>query len=335
MSAFGLREFRILRRSNYTGLEALAERPNLPDAAVWELASSTWSRIPPRIAANPTAPPEALAAMARDTRASVRSSVAGNPTTPLPSLLELSNDSHVLVASFVAGNAAAPMDLLLEMSALPWFRIQIAANPAAPVEVLRVWLQEAVESGESQIDWTLLGALSRNSAVPQDILDICVDISRERDDEDEGLAEDRESVRVELASNPRVSQELLATLASDMWRRVRGNVASNPSTPRELIAELAKDAEEDVRRGVAVNPSTPVDLLAELHASEPRNSWVHEDLAANPRLPVEFIRRYASEFKRPVIANPAFAEPDVWDLMEQILEFDSSSEAVPWLADDD
>jgi len=183
------------------------------------------------------------------------------------------------------------------------------------------------------MDWNLLTALSGNAAVSRDVLDVCVEVSRERQDEDEDLAEDREAVRVKLASNPRASQEVLATLASDMWRHVRANVAANPSTPRELIAELTKDAEEDVRRCVAVNPSTPVEILTELHDAEPRNSWVHEDLAANPRLPAELIRGYANEFKRPVISNPAFADSEVWDLMEKILEFDASSEAAPWLAD--
>jgi len=333
MAGFGLREFRIIRLSAHSALEALAGRPSLPDAAVWELASSRWALVPTRIAANPTAPAEALAVMARDARASVRRSVAGNASTPAPSLVDLSNDSDGTVAAAVAGNAATPADLLLNMSTVPKFRTHIAANPAAPVELLRVWLQEAVGSGAAQVEWTVLAALSSNAALPQDILDACVEISREREDEDEILAEDRESVRIQMASNPVASPELLATLAGDMWRIVRANVAANPNTPREVIAHLAKDKEEDVRRGVAVNSSTPVDILTELHDAEPRNSWVHEDLAANPRLPAGLIRRYAQEFKRPVISNPTFADSDVWDFLEQILEFDSGSDPVPWLAD--
>jgi hypothetical protein len=183
------------------------------------------------------------------------------------------------------------------------------------------------------MEWNLLAALSGNAAAPQDVLDACVEISRERENEEDALAENRESIRVGLAFNPRASRELLATLADDMWRVVRANVAANPSAPLEIIAQLAKDEEEEVRRGVAVNSSTPAETLTELHDAEPGNSYVHEDLAANPRLPAYFIRRYVSEFKRPVIANPALADSDVWDFLERMLEFQSSSETFPWLAD--
>ena len=329
MGTFGLREFRIVRLSDHASLEALANRPHLPDAVCWDLASASSSMLRGRVAANSTLPIDAIVLMAGDESADVRASVARNSSAPGVTLSDLSRDASRQVLEAVAGNAATPVDLLCDLAATPRLRANVARNPALPVNLLREWVQES-GSESSHAEWVLLSAIGANPSVPEDAMERCMGIAEERPDEEDSLAEDRELVRIGLASNPNVPPALLTSLAMDGWRVVRANVAGNPSAPPELLAQLAEDGEEEVRRHVARNLSTPVRVLIDLHRSEQPTSWVHEDLMANPHLPQELIGVYVDALKRRVIANPALADDRVWNLLERILYFSSGPNPAPW-----
>ena len=55
------------------------------------------------------------------------------------------------------------------------------------------------------------------------------------------LAQDEETVRIALATNPSCSADVLKTLAKDDKPEVREAVALNPSTPPDLLTTLGAD----------------------------------------------------------------------------------------------
>ena len=97
-------------------------------------------------------------------------------------------------------------------------RLEVAANPAAPVDAL------AVLAEDPRLDVREL--VAGNETTDAETL---IKLAASRD----------ESVRVAVASNPATPSETLLMLARDPSPTVRGCVGANPSSPPEALAEAA------------------------------------------------------------------------------------------------
>ncbi|MFV2058730.1 MAG: hypothetical protein ACC707_19885, partial [Thiohalomonadales bacterium] len=85
--------------------------------------------------------------------------------------------------------------------------------------------------------------------------------------------------KLDSASNPRTSVDILSLLALDKFIRVRARVAANPSTSIKTLKELATDPTFDVLLRVAGNTNTPANVLSAL--AQHKNSEVRMRVARN------------------------------------------------------
>ncbi|MBD3404329.1 hypothetical protein GF420_15675 [candidate division GN15 bacterium] len=107
------------------------------------------------------------------------------------------------------------------------------------------------------------------------------------------LAEEKWGIRVTLAVNPNLPEELMDTLSRDRQYFVRGALASNPSIPQRLMRVFSQDVDW-VRGLLATNTSIPRGLMELL--AEDQTLFVRDLLAKNPALPEDMMERMALAF---------------------------------------
>ena len=143
--------------------------------------------------------------------------------------LAMSIDSHTRLPAVVA----VPICVVVVLGVAWWLsfmygsrldayeavpRLEVAANPAAPTDVLAVLAQDPrldvreLVAGNETADAETLTKLAASS---------------------------NESVRVAVASNPATPPKTLLMLARDPSPTVRGCVGANPSSPPEALSEAA------------------------------------------------------------------------------------------------
>lgn len=124
--------------------------------------------------------------------------------------------------------------------------------------------------------------------------------------------EDKE-VRGWVANNPNTSAEVLAHLASDDSWQVRAWVAGNSNIPVKILTQLANDADEGVRFAVAQNPNTPAEVIAQLanDADEEVRHWA----VRNPNAPAE-IRVQPKNDENDEYSNPEWPDAGYWDTID-------------------
>ncbi|MES2503823.1 MAG: hypothetical protein V4534_02985 [Myxococcota bacterium] len=69
-------------------------------------------------------------------------------------------------------------------------------------------------------------------------------------------------MRMWVAHNKTIPDEIIRILAVDRDRRVRSMIASKRRAPSDVLAILAKDEDETIRRSVAGHRNTTADTLA-------------------------------------------------------------------------
>ena len=79
--------------------------------------------------------------------------------------------------------------------------------------------------------------------------------------------------KINQATNPSTSPEILSQLSKDEKAYVRWYVAENPSTPPEILSQLSKDKDTGIRCNVAKNPSTPPEIRDQIESST-LNEWL-------------------------------------------------------------
>lgn len=116
--------------------------------------------------------------------------------------------------------------------------------------------------------------------------------------------------KMDVATNPLASPELLEQLASDPQRYVRTEVANNPRTSPGVLERLAGDSEDWVRLAVAKSGATPSAALAGL-ASDPI-PWVRRLVAEHPATPYAVLATLAMDSNLAVstaaLDNPVLPE---------------------------
>ena len=188
-------------------------------------------------------------------------------------------------------------------------RLGVAANPAAPPEVLAALIVPVADA-----DWEVLAAVAGNPSTPPEVLGGILNHSV------------NDTVRVAVAKNPSTPSEHVARLLYDWDEDVRGAaagrvvdeslakttkplatlrldrdcpedflcaVASSRSCPPELLRLLALRCGTDVGEAVAANPSAGADTLTEL--STAADSGTRVAVAGNPSTPLTTVGRLSND----------------------------------------
>lgn len=119
------------------------------------------------------------------------------------------------------------------------------------------------------------------------------------------LADDEFDVRVAAVKNPLIPQDLLYQLSED--GDLVNAVAQNPKCPTPLLEKLSKAKDEELRCNIAANPNCPVTLLKKW--AKLKDEGIRGSVAINPSTPVEILELLASDEEASVRAglagNPA------------------------------
>ncbi len=209
--------------------------------------------------------PRVLVPLAKDEDAGVRFYVAFNPYTPATSLQSLGRDPNPTVRWGVARNSR----FLFEIDTT--FVKDLDEGGGALVELGRAFGRKGIfltssteiETVEPGFFWKIADRFQAFE-VKRRRQGLMVYNEQTSVPALKTLAEDyAEVVRVGLASNPNMDEEVLTILHTDISPAARRHVAMNENTrPRELES-LAKDNERPVRLAVAGNPVAPLHVLAD------------------------------------------------------------------------
>lgn len=92
-----------------------------------------------------------------------------------------------------------------------------------------------------------------------------------------------------LASDARLSAQVLGQLASNQDQQVRSAVAANISTPQIVIKRLLNDASPRVRRALASRTDLNKSSIKQL--AKDADDWVRQWLARNPAVPSNLLKK--------------------------------------------
>ena len=275
---------------------AVASNPATPTMALSLLAQDQSKEVRRAVATNSSTPKEDLSLLAKDEDPDVRKAIARNPVTSVEVLSRLASDENAKVCSNAAENSTTPLEVrsqvltMLAQSKDRYCRNEVAKNPAAPFDALKVLAEDEVSD--------IRRLVAKNSATPPELLAV--------------LSKDVDlRVRTTVIENSATPVDVLRNLARDEVRDVRRKVAQNPVTPLEVLADLSKDEDAYVRGKVIENPATPTEvrsqLLNELATSESSDDRI--EAAKNPSTPPETLAELAKsmeiEVRNAVAVNPS------------------------------
>ncbi|BCY05126.1 DUF2336 domain-containing protein [Actinoplanes sp. L3-i22] len=245
----------------YVQLALLDEGRGRPEWAR-RLAAAPIPEVRQKVAACPGLPADVVELLAADPDPEVVAELALH-TTDRELLERLARHRHADVRVMIAANPAAPPELLAAL---------LRNDP--PPTVCRVCEQEPVpfvhEPDCDRPDCSLLPGDACDGSHESAIHSLrcqAVDNSATPMSSLVRLAEEPSMIlRWTLAARPDLPAEVAARLADDPIPGVRQYLAANPGLPVELIRRMADDAVNEVRWQLAHNPSLPLDLLDPLTA---------------------------------------------------------------------
>lgn len=250
----------------------------------------------------PNVSSEVLTALSNDVSEHVRVAVARNERTPPDALRKLTDDK--IAARIVAVNPSAPPDALEKIvsGADEGAHYGVASNKNAPPEALRKLYHKT-----RPVESATLRNIASNPNLPEDLFfemlergGLTYSLLQNKNPPkgflEEALKTASEYDRVQIAKNPGLSLDALASLANDKSWMVRVSVAENPRTPRAALESLLSDG--NVRPLVASNPNLSADMLAQL-ASDP-NTEVRANVARNAQTSPETLANLARDPEKAV-----------------------------------
>lgn len=291
--------------------EALVSNPDCPTYYLEELSNDEEIDVRVAIAANEKTPVSVLRRLAYDNETRVIFAAISNPNMPVDDLVALSDPDlnhfsgilntntymtedriKMLVLDAVAKNPSTPTDIILRLfedgHANP-------ENPNLPPECLEALAAKGLNPMNAS-------ELLRNPKTPLSVLRRYAHISKENNP----TALVAESLRISVAGNQALPEDLLEELSRDDYWPVRATVAGCRWTPTPILLRLAKDPQREVRLGALRNPSMPLEVLLDAAQSD-----VQDDrflVSYNPALPVDILRHLSEDSSEGVrwgvAANP-------------------------------
>jgi hypothetical protein len=245
-----------------------AQDPNASKTQLKELAEHKGI-VRCTVAKNPLAPPELLSALAQTKGKKTLEAVAQNPNTPPEVLIKVGMEKPEALLQ----NPFFPLMFFEspeQVSKIPsglWYRL-------LQVKELPTWLWDFLLQSSHYI----VRSASKHPNLPEPHMQL--------------LATDKmSSIRVNLATNPALSIEVIEILSKDPDREVRINIAKHPKLPASLFGVLHKES-SFLRRALAGNRNLSAEQFQLL--SQDTSPAVLATLAQNPMASPDLLRGYAS-----------------------------------------
>jgi hypothetical protein len=205
----------------------------------------------------------------------------------------------------------------------PSYFIGVLQNDKTPTEALENILED------SRLSHSVLTALAKHPALPYDFFKkynftyyAPLSFNLPVDQAQQFLKDDNVDRRKMLASNRRVSADILYELSMDPESSVRYRVATNTNSSHDALSFLSVDPETDVRIGVAKNRSAWADILSEL--SKDSNPIVRQGVAENPNCPKEVMEFLCSDPDEDVRRKTALNPTASYSIVKKLSNDESS-----------
>ena len=314
--------------------QAVAERPDAPEAALDLLAKSTEPETRLKVARNPGCTPLTLAGLAEDGSKSVRYAVAEHFRTTADVLATLAKDESEYIRQRVAEHSNAAPETLASLAKdeTESVRETVANNRNTdPVTLATLAKDEkeyvkAAVAGNPNTSPEILAALAKEQGEASYIIRVTVAANRNTPPGAlDALAQDEhDAIRRTVARNKTAPAEVLALLAEDPDDYIRQSVAKHPSTPKDALDRLFKygPASANVREALAGNPNTPPETLREVAMWAARGDAIQtlEVAVRNPSIPTDILsdmsRHWSSDVRLAVVVNPAVPAEAIAALLE-------------------
>jgi hypothetical protein len=315
-----------------SGSLSLASSKKATAETLAKLAKEKDEEIRAAVAENENTAPETLMLLAKDKSDDVRNNVSENPNCPMEAIEIFLKDKNYLIR----GGLAMRNDLTEEMLKIlskdkeSWVRERLAENKSTPHEILLTLSKDsdsyvrglalkngnlrddAVSSFENPIAVKL--NLAKNPSTPLDLLE-----TMSSNSEPIYLLGETTSLAVAVASNPSISDSVMAKLMKSKQKEVLKKLAANPSLSESYLNELVEISlkklkagkpdwsDRDLELGLALNPKSPASYLTALLKYP--DSWVIATAAGNPNLPPDKLAELAKSdhdnIRKGVASNPS------------------------------
>ena len=328
-----------------SGSLSLASSKKATAETLAKLAKERDEEVRAAVAANKNTSPETLLLLAKDKSDDVRENVADNPNCPMEIIKTLVQDKNYLIRGGLAmrGDLTEEMQKILSKDKERWVRERLAENKSTPHEILLTLSKDsdsyvrglalknanlrddAVSSFENPIAVKL--NVAKNPSTPLDLLETMSSNSELFFHEGQAT-----SFAVAVASNPSISDSVMAKLMKSKQKEVLKKLAANPSLAANYLNELVEISlkklkaakpdwsDRDLELGLASNPNSPASYLTALLKYP--DSWVIATAAGNPNLPPDKLAKLAksdhNNIRKGVASNPSAP----WVLLQSLLKDD-------------
>lgn len=315
-----------------SGSLSLASSKKATAETLAKLAKEKDEEIRAAVAENENTAPETLMLLAKDKSDDVRNNVSENPNCPMEAIEIFLKDKNYLIRGGLAMRDDLTEEMLKVLSTDKegWVRERLAENKSTPHEILLTLSKDsdsyvrglalkngnlrddAVSSFENPIAVKL--NLAKNPSTPLDLLE-----TMSSNSEPIYLLGETTSLAVAVASNPSISDSVMAKLMKSKQKEVLKKLAANPSLSESYLNELVEISlkklkagkpdwsDRDLELGLALNPKSPASYLTALLKYP--DSWVIATAAGNPNLPPDKLAELAKSdhdnIRKGVASNPS------------------------------
>jgi hypothetical protein len=318
-------------KSNFSEktLMAIALSPNTDQSLLEKMAESENFEVCSAVVKNPSARQDLLDSLYKKYVYRIAEPITQNPSVSPDLLVKvMGGDHHPRSEVFKYGgiHPNCPVETLISLS---WgderYFSGAISNDSTPTEAL----ENILKNGDLCLSNRVLIEIAKHPSLPYEFFKkyhfpsyAPLSYNLPEDQATKFLNDDDVEPRRMLASNLRVSADILYELSMDPESSVRYRVATNTNSSHDALSFLSVDPETDVRIGVAKNGATWVCILSEL--SKDSSPMVRQAVAENPNCPEEIMEFLCADPDEDVRRKTALNPTASYSIVKKLSNDESS-----------
>ena len=309
-------------------LLAIALSPNTDQSLLEKMAESENFEVCSSVVKNPNARQGLLDTLYKKYGDRIAAQITQNPNVSPEFLVKVMGGDHrpsSEVFKYGGLHPNCPVETIISLSFCrkPSYFIGVLKNDKTPTEALENILDD------NHLNHSVLSTLAKHPSLPYDFFKkynftfyAPLSFNLPVDQAQQFLKDHNVDRRIMLASNRRVSADILYELSMDPESSVRYQVASNTNSSHDALSFLSVDPDTDVRIGVAKNRSTSADILSELIKDS--NPIVRQGVAENPNCSEEIMEFLCSDPDEDVRRKTALNPTASYSIVKKLSNDESS-----------